>query len=72
MGVRYALVRMNGSNALAGIFCFWTFEHVASQFEENLVLMPLRAFFVFGPTVALWVPKGVDSSNALAGIFCFL
>ena len=39
-----------GSNALAGIFCFWTHCGKPSK-RRSKVLMPWRAFFVFGLTL---------------------
>ena len=60
------------SNAREGIFCFWTDRRVWVITEADRVLMPARAFFVFGlfGVVEGW-PANVEGSNAREGIFCF-
>ena len=37
-----------GSNAREGIFCFWTDAIAMLSDDIGIVLMPARAFFVFG------------------------
>ena len=40
--------RHSGSNAREGIFCFWTYLSAEYYVPDEYVLMPARAFFVFG------------------------
>ena len=63
--------RSMGSNAREGIFCFWTVGMTKEAARHLWVLMPARAFFVFGQKKAKHVHRVLVSSNAREGIFCF-
>ena len=41
------------SNAREGIFCFWTYLTLTKSAEHGVVLMPARAFFVFGHVIVV-------------------